>query len=172
MRTVPHKQTFKLHIVPIQSARYSWLEGTKMSVKAEIHFVGTVLKTSEQQAEVQVFPEFCAGLKQIKGFSHLIILYWMHMRDSEKERKTLLVFPKKHAVNVEAGVFACRSPSRPNPVGLCVVELMNIKERILTVKGLDAAKGSPIVDIKPYLPNADCVTNARVPEWTTHGPAT
>lgn len=143
-----------------------------MSVKAEVHFIGTVLKTSEQQAEVQVFPEFCAGLKQITGFSHLIILYWMHMRGSEKERKTLLVFPKKHAVNIETGVFACRSPSRPNPIGLCVVELMNIKECILTVKGLDAANGSPIVDIKPYLPKADCVPNARVPEWTTHGPAT
>ena len=144
----------------------------KMSVKAEVHFIGVVLKTSEQQAEVQVFPGFCAGLKQITGFSHLIILYWMHLRDSEKDRKTLLVFPEKHTVNVETGVFACRSPSRPNPIGLCVVELMKIEECILTVKGLDAVNGSPIVDIKPYLPKADCVPNARVPEWTTYGPAT
>lgn len=140
-----------------------------MSVKTEVRFIGVVLKSSEQQAEVQVFQEFCAGLKQITGFSRLIILYWMHMRDSEKERKTLLVFPKKHAVKVETGVFACRSPSRPNPIGLCVAELMKIEECVLTVKGLDAVNGSPIVDIKPYLPKADCVPNARVPEWTAHG---
>jgi tRNA-Thr(GGU) m(6)t(6)A37 methyltransferase TsaA len=144
----------------------------KMSVKGEVHFIGAVMKAGEQEAEVRIFQEFCAGLKEITGFSHLIILYWMHLRDSEKERKTLLVFPKKHAINVETGVFACRSPSRPNPIGLCVVELMKIEKCILTVKGLDAAEGSPIVDIKPYLPKADCVPDARVPEWTTRGPTT
>lgn len=131
-----------------------------MNGRGEVHFIGTVTKAGEQGAEVQVFQEFCAGLKEITGFSHLIILYWMHLRDSEKERKTLLVFPKKHAVNVETGVFACRSPSRPNPIGLCVVELMKIEKCVLTVKGLDAVEGSPIVDIKPYLPRADCAPDA------------
>ena len=143
-----------------------------MSVEGEIHFIGAVIKAGEQEAEVQIFEEFCVGLKEITGFSHLILLYWMHLRDSEKERKTLLVFPKKHVVNVETGVFACRSPSRPNPIGLCVVELMKIEKCVLTVKGLDAAEGSPIVDIKPYLPNADCVPDACVPEWTAQGPTT
>jgi len=143
-----------------------------VSVKGEVHFIGAVMKAGEQEAEVQIFREFCPGLKGITGFSHLIILYWMHLRDSEKERKTLLVFPKKHAVNVETGVFACRSPSRPNPIGLCVVELVRVEGCVLRVKGLDAVEGSPIVDIKPYLPRADCVPDARVPEWTTHGPTT
>jgi tRNA-Thr(GGU) m(6)t(6)A37 methyltransferase TsaA len=145
---------------------------TEMSGKAEVHFIGTVAKAGEEEAEVQVFPEFCGGLKEIAGFSHLIILYWMHMRDNKKERQTLLVFPKKHAISIETGVFACRSPSRPNPIGLCVVELMRVEECALTVKGLDAAEGSPIVDIKPYLSRADCVPDARVPDWTKHGPTT
>jgi tRNA-Thr(GGU) m(6)t(6)A37 methyltransferase TsaA len=144
----------------------------EMSVKGEVHFIGTVVKASEEEVEVHLFPEFCAGLKEITRFSHLIILYWMHLRDSEKERQTILVFPKRHAVNTETGVFACRSPSRPNPIGLCVVELMKIKKCVLTVKGLDAVEGSPVVDIKPYLPKADCVPDAHVPEWTTHGPTT
>jgi tRNA-Thr(GGU) m(6)t(6)A37 methyltransferase TsaA len=144
----------------------------KMSVKGNVHFIGTIMKASEQEAEVQIFQEFCAGLKGITGFSHLIILYWMHLRDSQKDRKTLLVFPKKHAVKVETGVFACRSPSRPNPIGLCIVKLVKVEECVLTVKGLDAVEGSPIVDIKPYLLRADCVPDARVPEWTTHGPTT
>ena len=140
--------------------------------KGKLCFIGVVEKAGEQEATIRVFSEFCAGLKGIEGFSHLIILYWIHLRDNEEERQTLLVFPKKHAVNVETGVFACRSPSRPNPIGLCVVELLKFEDCSLTVKDLDALEGSPIIDIKPYIPRADAIPNARVPEWTWHGPKT
>ncbi len=143
-----------------------------MSIKGKLHFIGIVEKAGEHEAKVSIFPEFCAGLKGVEGFSHLIILYWIHLRDTEEERRTLLVFPRKHAVNVETGVFVCRSPSRPNPIGLCVVELLHIDECILTVRGLDALEDSPIIDVKPYIPRADSVPNARVPEWTQHGPKT
>ncbi|RLI16690.1 tRNA (N6-threonylcarbamoyladenosine(37)-N6)-methyltransferase TrmO, partial [Candidatus Bathyarchaeota archaeon] len=104
----------------------------------ELHFIGVVEKASEEEAKVRIFSEYRSGLKGIKDFSHLIILYWCHLRDTEKERQTLRVFPRRHAVNVEKGVFACRSPSRPNPIGLCVVELLKAEDCILTVKGLDA----------------------------------
>lgn len=143
-----------------------------MDVKGELRFIGVAEKAGEQETKVRIFPEFCAGLKGIEDFSHLIILYWIHLRDNEEERRTLLVFPRRHAVNVETGVFACRSPSRPNPIGLCVVELLKIEECTLTVKNLDALEGSPIIDIKPYIPRADSIHNARVPEWTLHGPKT
>jgi tRNA-Thr(GGU) m(6)t(6)A37 methyltransferase TsaA len=143
-----------------------------MNQRAELHFVGTVEKASEEEALVRIYPEFCSGLRGIEGFSHLIILYWAHLRDSEKERQTLLVFPKRHTVKVETGVFACRSPSRPNPVGLCVVELLKVGECSLKVKGLDALERTPIVDIKPYLPRANCVPSAHAPEWAQHGPPT
>jgi len=143
-----------------------------MSVKGILRFIGVVEKGGEQEAKVRIFPEFCAGLKGIRDFSHLIILYWIHLRDVEEERRTLLVFPRRHAVNVETGVFACRSPSRPNPIGLCVVELLKIEECVLKVKGLDALDGSPVIDIKPYIPRADSVPDARVPEWTSRGPPT
>jgi tRNA-Thr(GGU) m(6)t(6)A37 methyltransferase TsaA len=140
--------------------------------KGKLCFIGVVEKAGEQEATIRVFSEFCAGLKGIEGFSHLIILYWIHLRDNEEERQTLLVFPKKHAVNVETGVFACRSPSRPNPIGLCVVELLKFEDCSLTVKDLDALEGSPIIDIKPYIPRADAIPNARVPEWTWRCPKT
>jgi len=132
-----------------------------MKAKGELRFIGVVEKVGEQEAKVRILPEFCAGLKGIADFYHIIILYWMHMRDSEEERRTLVVFPRKHAVNVEKGVFACRSPSRPNPIGLCVAELLKVEECLLTVRELDALEGSPIIDIKPYLPRADLVPNAR-----------
>ena len=145
---------------------------SNMDVKGELRFIGVVEKAGEQEAKVRIFPEFCAGLKDIGNFSHLIILYWIHLRSNEEERRTLLVFPRRHAVNVETGVFACRSPSRPNPIGLCVVKLLKIEECLLTVKDLDALEGSPIIDIKPYIPRADSIPNARVPEWTLQGPKT
>ena len=142
----------------------------EMSMKGELRFVGIVEKTGEQEAKVRVFPEFCAGLRGIQDFSHLIILYWIHLRDKEEERRTLLVFPRRHMVNVEMGVFATRSPTRPNPIGLCVVELLKVEDCVLTMKDLDALEGSPIIDIKPYIPRADSIPSARVPEWTSHGP--
>jgi len=134
---------------------------SNMKAKGGLRFIGVVEKAGKQEAKVRILPEFCAGLKGIEDFSHIIILYWMHMRDSEEERRTLVVFPRKHAVNVEKGVFACRSPSRPNPIGLCVAELLKVEECLLTVRELDALEGSPIIDIKPYLPRADLVPNAR-----------
>lgn len=143
-----------------------------MQTKSEIHFIGITEKAGEQEAEIRIFPEYYPALKGLEQFSHLIVLYWFHLRDSKNEKQTLLVFPKRHAVNVETGVFACRSPSRPNPIGLCVVELLRIDECTLTVKGLDAEEGSPVVDIKPYQPKADSRPDARTPQWTERGPAT
>jgi tRNA-Thr(GGU) m(6)t(6)A37 methyltransferase TsaA len=147
-------------------------KGITMHKQAESKFIGVVEAASETEARVRIFPEFCEGLRKIDQFSHLIVLYWIHLRDKEEERRILRVFPRRHAVNVEVGVFACRSPSRPNPIGLCVVELIKIDACSLTVKGLDALEGSPIIDIKPYIPRADSVPDARVPGWTLHGPST
>jgi len=143
-----------------------------MSAKGKLHFIGVVEKAGEEESIVRIFQDFCAGLKDVEGFSHLVILYWFHHRDNKKERGTLLVTPKKHALNVEIGVFASRSPSRPNLIGLCVVELLKLEGCKLAVRGLDALEGSPIVDLKPYLPRADSFPNARVPDWTLRGPAT
>lgn len=143
-----------------------------MSMKGELRFIGFVEKAGEQEAVIRIFPEVCDGLKGIKDFSHLIILYWIHLRDNEEERRTLRVFPRRHAMDVETGVFACRSPSRPNPIGLCVVELLEVEDCILIVKGLDALEGSPIIDIKPYIPRLDSIPNAQVPRWSLYGPET
>jgi len=137
----------------------------KSAGKGEVYFIGVVEKAGEEEAKIRILPEFCSGLKGVEEFSHLIILYWFHLRDNEADRRTLLVFPRRHMVNVEKGVFACRSPSRPNPIGLCVVELVKRENCTLTVRGLDALEGSPIVDIKPYIPDTDTVQNVRVPEW-------
>jgi tRNA-Thr(GGU) m(6)t(6)A37 methyltransferase TsaA len=136
-----------------------------MKIKAKVYFIGVVEKEGEKEARIRISTKFCAGLKGIENYSHLIILYWIHLRNDKENRQTLLVFPRKHAVKIETGVFACRSPSRPNPIGLCIVELLRVENCKLIVKGLDAFEGSPIIDIKPYNPRADSIPNARVPKW-------
>lgn len=133
----------------------------------QITFVGVVEKVRGDEATVRIFPEFCEALEGVEEYSHLIVLYWIHLRNSEEDRRTLLVYPKRHKVNLLTGVFACRSPSRPNPIGLCVVELLKRERCTLIVKGLDALENSPIIDIKPYIPETDSVSNARVPKWAS-----
>jgi tRNA-Thr(GGU) m(6)t(6)A37 methyltransferase TsaA len=142
-----------------------------MSDKSELKFIGVVERSGEL-SRVKIFPEFRAGLQGLKNFSHVFILYWLHLRDKEDERRTLQVVPRRHPGSPQVGVFACRSPSRPNPIGLCVVELKKIEDCTLLVKGLDALEDSPIIDIKPYIPRANSITGARVPEWTLRGPPT
>ena len=142
-----------------------------MSSKGELKFIG-VVESSGELSRVKIFPEFCVGLEGLNNFSHITILYWFHLRDNEEERRTLRVVPRRHPEAPQVGVFASRSPSRPNPIGLCVVELTKIEDCTLLVRGLDAFEGSPIIDIKPYIPRADSISDARVPEWTFHGPPT
>ena len=136
-----------------------------MRGKGELRFVGAVEAAGENEAEVRIFPEFCDALKDVGGFSHVIILYWIHLRDNERARSVLQVVPRARTDNVKVGVFACRSPSRPNPIGLCVVELMRVEGCVLTVKGLDAFEGSPIIDVKPYIQRRDTISEACTPEW-------
>jgi len=142
-----------------------------MCEKGELKFIG-VVEVSGELSRVKIFPQYCVGLQGLDNFSHLIILYWFHLRDKKEERRTLQVIPRKHPGAPQVGVFASRSPTRPNPIGLCVVELTKIENCVLFVKGLDAVEGSPIIDIKPYTPRADSVAGARVPEWVLRGPPT
>jgi len=141
---------------------------SRVDKKAEVRFVGEVVGIDGDTASLQVFPQYCEGLKDVGEYSHAIVLYWAHLRDNEEERRTVLVFPRRHGRKVETGVFACRSPSRPNPICLCVVELVGVEGCSLRVRGLDAELGSPIVDIKPYHPHSDSVPNAKFPEWVLH----
>lgn len=111
---------------------------------------------SKEIIEIEVLPEFEEGLKDIETCTHLIVLYWL-----DRAKRNMLTAIPPHD-KVEHGVFATRSPHRPNPVGFSVVELIERKGRILKVKGLDAIDGTPVVDIKPYSSEIDSVENAEI----------
>jgi len=108
------------------------------------------------QGAVEVFPEFAAGLKDLEGFSHIYLLYLFHRADGFK----LAVKPFLDAH--ERGVFATRAPKRPNPIGLSVVRLARQEGNILHVENVDILDGTPLLDIKPYVPEFDQFTVERV----------
>ncbi len=118
-----------------------------------VRFMGTV-ETTGETSTLMIYPEFCPALLGIERHSHLMVLYWFHLRDNKEHRETLQVTPPRHKGAPLTGVFACRSPSRPNPIGVTVVKSeRRVGDRSI-VSGLDALDGSPIVDLKPYNPDS------------------
>jgi tRNA-Thr(GGU) m(6)t(6)A37 methyltransferase TsaA len=104
---------------------------------------------SKRISWIEVLKEFEEGLQDIDGFSHIIVIYWFH----KSQGYHLLV--KTPWDDVPHGLFTTRSPHRPCPLALTVVELVAREKNILKVKGLDALDGSPLLDIKPYIPSVD-----------------
>ena len=98
---------------------------------------------------VEIFPEYVEGLKDIEGFSHIILLYHFHL----SQGSTLLAKPFMD--NEMHGVFAMRGPSRPNPIGISVVRLTKVEGNRLHVRDVDIVDGTPLLDIKPYVPKFD-----------------
>lgn len=142
-----------------------------MRDSGDVRFIGEV-ESADETSTIKIYPEYCPGLLGIKEYSHLFVLYWMHMRDDDHHRRTLQVTPPRHEGAPLTGVFACRSPSRPNPIGLTLVELKGIDGCRLEVSGLDALEDSPIIDLKPYSARGCSVPDARSPEWSRRGPPT
>ncbi len=101
------------------------------------------------EGTVEVDPEYCAGLKDIEGFSHLILLYHFHLT----EGYSLEVRP--YLDKATHGVFSTRIPGRPNPIGLSVVRLVNVEDCTLHIQDVDIVDGTPLLDIKPYVPAFD-----------------
>jgi tRNA-Thr(GGU) m(6)t(6)A37 methyltransferase TsaA len=99
------------------------------------------------EGRIELLPEFEAGLQDIEGFSHLVVIWVFHRSDGYDMIFTPPSDNKPH------GVFATRSPRRPNAIGLTVVELLRIHGRSLFVHGLDMLDGTPVIDIKPYTSN-------------------
>jgi tRNA-Thr(GGU) m(6)t(6)A37 methyltransferase TsaA len=115
-------------------------------------------------SEIVLDPALTEGLDDIEDFSHLIIIYFMH---KSRTPFPLKVHPRYRTEATPVGVFASRSPDRPNPVGKTIVKLLERRDNILKVQGLDAINGTPVIDIKPYIPDIDSVEDARVPTWMT-----
>jgi len=106
-------------------------------------------------SEIVIFDEYERGLKDIGGFSHLQVFYWLHKSRGYSLSVRTPWDPEPH------GLFTTRSPHRPNPIGYSVVQLISREACVLKVKGLDAIDGTPVLDIKPYIPKIDSKPKAK-----------
>ena len=110
---------------------------------------------SQAVGQVEVYPEFVEGLKDVEEFSHPYLLFAFHRSTGY----SLRVIP--HRDTQLRGLFATRSPRRPNPIGLSLVRLLSRDNNVLHIEGVDVLDGTPLLDIKPFIPDFDSVTDFR-----------
>lgn len=118
----------------------------------------------EVVSDIVVDPSLEEGLEGLEQFSHIIVVFWMH-RVPRMKRPPARIHPQGRADLPLVGLFATRTPYRPNPVGVRVARLLERRGNVLNVVGLDAIDGTPVLDIKPYLPPYDAPSECRLPEW-------
>ena len=114
---------------------------------------------------IELDPRYADGLLGLEAYSHILVLYWFHNNDTPERRATLQVHPRGDRSNPLTGVFATHSPRRPNLIALTRCELLAVAGTTLTVAGLDAQEGSPVVDIKGFMPGEPDPDEVRLPRW-------
>lgn len=124
--------------------------------------VGKEVKRSNHISKIILREDLTEALDGIEEFSHLFILFFLDR--VKNEEKKLKAYPRGRTDMPLLGVFATRTANRPNPIGLALVELLNVEDNVLTVRGLDAYDGTPVLDIKPF-DYWDTRKDAKVPEW-------
>ena len=105
------------------------------------------------------------GLLGLDGFSHVQVIWWFDKNDTPQKRSILQVHPRADPKNPLTGVFATRSPVRPNLIALSLCTIVSVKGNVVEVEKIDAFEGTPVLDIKPYAPGQDSATGVKVPDW-------
>lgn len=133
--------------------------------------IGTV-ENGGNGARIVLDEKYRAGLKGLEGYGHAVVLWWMGGCDNPRDRGTLAARKPYAKGPGEVRVFAMRSPERPNPIGLSVAEIaaVDAERGVVGVRWIDAADGSAVLDLKPYVPGADRVERPSVPGWCAHWP--
>ena len=139
-------ETFSFKPIGIIFTPYQDPQGTPIQAAASLGV----------QGRIQIFSEYQEGLQDVEGFSHLILIYVFHLcRDYSLKVRPFLD-------DVKRGVFATRAPARPNPIGLSVVRLKRVEEGTLYISDVDMLDGTPLLDLKPYVPEFDHRAGARI----------
>ena len=108
------------------------------------------------QGTVEINPEYVDGLQDLEGFSHIMLIYHFHLS------KDYSLKVKPFMDENLRGVFATRAPKRPNPIGISVVRLVRVEGNILCIENIDIVDGTPLLDIKPYVPEFDIAEERRI----------
>jgi len=125
------------------------------------------VKKSDSDIRLVIQQEFWNATVHLELFSHIIVLWWIDRMDTPEIRRTILANPPKNKGPTASGVFACRSPARPNPIGYTIVKIKKLDKQnsSIIIDHMDADDGTFLLDIKPYLPSSDRVDSAKVAPW-------
>jgi tRNA-Thr(GGU) m(6)t(6)A37 methyltransferase TsaA len=142
-----------------------------MSQEYQVFPVGYV-RSNESGFFLQIERPFIPALKELDSFSHINVLYWFHLCDSQKTRSIIEAEQPYKKSPAQVGIFATRSPIRPNPIALSAVPILRIdhEQGLVEIPYIDATDGSPIIDLKPYHPSVDRIRKVAVPKWCSHWP--
>ena len=133
-----------------------------MTRSFSIEPIGVVRNTDDDTC-IEIFDAYTEGLLGLEGFSHIYVFYWFDQNDTPENRRTLQVHPRKDPRNPLTGVFATHSPLRPNLIALSRCKIMSITANIIELEDIDALDGTPVIDIKCYIPPEN--ETVRLPEW-------
>ncbi|MEA1954063.1 MAG: tRNA (N6-threonylcarbamoyladenosine(37)-N6)-methyltransferase TrmO [Campylobacterota bacterium] len=143
--------TFELTQIATICSPFCDLEGMPVQPKG----------AKETCATIAFKEEYAEGLKDLDGFSHVYLIYYFH----KVKEPQLSVLPFNDKTHTSRGVFSTRTPMHPNSIGLSVVELIKVKNNIVTIRGVDILDGTPLLDIKPYIENFDKVEGEVKSGW-------
>jgi len=119
-------------------------------------------------SEIHLDPQYAPGLQGLANFSHAIVVFMLDRAQGFDPAKQLLRRPRGMEDLDAVGVFAQRTKFRPNPLGVTAVRLLGVAGNVVKVRGLDALDGTPVLDLKPYVPAFDRVDDVRLPPWVAH----
>jgi len=129
-----------------------------------VHPIGRVEKKGGTTRLV-LFDRFADGLKGLADWSHVNVFWWFHKNDTPGKRRILQVHPRGNRKNPLTGVFATRSPVRPNLIALTVCKVVSVEGSVVTVDGIDAFDGTPVLDLKPVIGRDAPRKGVRMPDW-------
>ena len=124
-----------------------------------------VVRKNDEAIWIDILDAYSDALLGLEGFSHIQVLYWFHENDEADKRKVLQVYPRGDEKNPLSGVFATHSPLRPNLIGLTICEIKSIQDGRIEIEDIDAFDGTPVIDIKCYIPGSVTESDVRLPEW-------
>jgi len=120
---------------------------------------------SDASVWIEIDRQFEDALMGLEDFSHVWVFWWLDRNDTPSNRRILQVHPRGDARNRRTGVFATRSPVRPNLIALTLCQVISVDGNRIKIAKIDAFDGTPVIDLKPYLPAQDRPENVRLPGW-------
>ncbi|UCD32388.1 MAG: tRNA (N6-threonylcarbamoyladenosine(37)-N6)-methyltransferase TrmO [Desulfobacterales bacterium] len=124
-----------------------------------------VIKKQDEGTWIEIFEKFKDALLGLDEFSHITVCYWFHENDNPDNRKILQVHPRKDKKNPLTGVFATHSSVRPNLIAITICQILAIHGNKIQIDKIDAFDGSPVIDVKCFIPSSVSKSDVRLPAW-------